>query len=111
LSNFTFDEPFNNQCFENWVEINVTDEKDQGQVDDFKIDTLLESTFRQQNQKEYVFPPKSFTGSLFKATIKSLDVPHANQPIYFDENKTRMDEVLENIKPVETDIPLSNVIK
>ena len=47
LSIFTFDEPFNNQSFENWVEVNKTYEKDQGQVDDFKIDTLLESTVRQ----------------------------------------------------------------
>jgi len=28
LSGFTFDEPSINQSFENWVEVNVTDEKD-----------------------------------------------------------------------------------
>ena len=49
LNIFTFDEPFNNQSFENWVEVNKIDEKDQGHVDDFIIDTLLESIVRQQN--------------------------------------------------------------
>jgi len=61
LNIFTFDEPSNNQSFENWVEVNVTDGKDKGQVDDFKIDTLLESTVRQQNQKEYASHSESFT--------------------------------------------------
>ena len=55
LSIFTFDEPLNNQSFENWVELNTTDENDQGQVDDFRIDTFLESTFKQQNQKNSFF--------------------------------------------------------
>jgi len=39
---FTFDESSNNQSFENCIE----DGKDQSQVDDFKIDTLLESIIR-----------------------------------------------------------------
>ena len=46
LSIFTFDELLNNQSFENWVFLNIIEGKYQGQVDDFKIDTLLESTFR-----------------------------------------------------------------
>ena len=50
-------------------------------------------------------------GSLIKTTIESLDVPCADQPFYFDENKTRMEEVLENIKLVKIDIPLLGVIK
>ena len=40
LSIFTFDEPSNNQSFENWIKVNVTNRKDQGQVDNFKFDTL-----------------------------------------------------------------------
>jgi len=40
-----------------------------------------------------------------------LDVPRTDQPFYIDENKTRMDKVLENIKPVKIDIPLLDVIK
>jgi len=117
LSNFTFDEPSNNQSFENWVEVNITDEKDQSQVYDFKIDILLESTVRQQNQKESVFSSESFMESLFKTTIEVSDVPRSYipkclaQPFHFDENKTRMDEVLEDVKPVKIDIPLLNVIK
>jgi len=54
LSIFTFDDPLNNQSFKNSVEVNITKGKDQGQVDDLKVDTHLESTFRQQNQK-YLF--------------------------------------------------------
>jgi len=41
LSIFTFDELSNNQSFKNLVEVNKTDGKNQGQVDDFKIDILL----------------------------------------------------------------------
>jgi len=47
LSIFTFDEPSNNRSFENWVEVNLTDGKDQTQVNNFKIDTLLKFTVRQ----------------------------------------------------------------
>ena len=79
MSIFTFDELSNNQSFENWVEINKIDEKVQGQVDNFKIDTHLEFTFGQQNQKESVSPSESFTGSLIKTTIESLDVPFVDQ--------------------------------
>ena len=50
-------------------------------------------------------------GSLIKITIESWDVPRVDQPFYFDENKTRMDEVLENVKPIKIDIPLLGVIK
>jgi len=46
LSIFSIDKPSNNQSFKNWVEVIKIDEKDQGQVNDFKIDTLLESTIR-----------------------------------------------------------------
>ena len=116
LSIFTFDEPSNNQSFENWVQVNKTDEKDQGHVDDFKIDTLLESTVRQQNQIELISPSKSFTGSQIKTNIEA-DVPCEyflkclNQPFHLDESKTRMDEVLKDINPVKIDIPFLNEIK
>ena len=38
-------------------------------------------------------------------------VPCADQSFYFDENKTRMDEVIEDVKLVKIDIPLVDVIK
>ena len=60
--------------FWNWVEVKKTDEKDQGQVYDSKIDTLLESTVGQQNQTELVSPSESFTGSQIKTTIEASDV-------------------------------------
>ena len=43
-------------------------------------------------------------GSLIKTTIDSWDSARADQLFYFDENKTRMDEVLENVKLVKIDI-------
>ena len=116
MSIFTFDEPLNNQSFENWVEVNKTDEKDQGQVDDFKIDTLLESTVRQQNQKELA-SHEIFMGSQITTTIEASDIPCEyflkclDQLFHLDESKTWMDAVLENIKLVKIYIPLLNVIK
>ena len=93
------------------------DKKDQGQVDDFKIDTLLESTIGQQNQTELISPSESFTGSQIKTTIEASDVPREyfpkclDQSLHLDESKTMMAEVLEDIKPVKIDIPLLNVTK
>jgi len=42
--------------------------------------------------------------SLIKTTIESLDVSRTDQPFYFSENKTSMDEVLEDIKLVKINI-------
>ena len=53
---------------------------DQGQVDNFIIDILLESTLGSKGQKESVSPFESFTESLIKTIIESLDVPRADQP-------------------------------
>jgi len=50
-------------------------------------------------------------GSLIKTTIDSWDSARADQLFYFDENKTRIDEVLENVKPVKIDFSLLGVIK
>ena len=85
LSIFTFDEPFNNQSFENWIEVNKTDEKDQGQVYNFKIDTLLESTVKQQNRKELVSPYEFFMGSQIKTTIEASDIPREYFPKCLDQ--------------------------
>ena len=49
--------------------------------------------------------------SLIKTTIESLDVSRTDQPFYFDENKIRMDKVLENVKPVKINIPLLGMNK
>ena len=54
---------------ENEIEIDITDEKNHDQVDDFEIDTLLD-------QKESFSFFESFTGPLFKTTIEMPDVPH-----------------------------------
>ena len=68
-----------------------------------------------QNQIELVSPSESFTGSQIKTTIEASDVPCEyfpkcqDQPLHLDESKTRMAEVLEDIKPVKIDIPLLNV--
>jgi len=47
--------------FEIWVENDETKEKDQGQVNNLEDEIPLQSTFRQQNQEEFV-PPESFIG-------------------------------------------------
>ena len=56
-------------------------------------------------------------GSQIKTTIEASDVSREyfpkclDQPLHLDESKTRMAEVLEDIKPVKIDIPLLNVTK
>ena len=54
---------------ENLVELDITDKKNHGQVDDFDIDTLLDQT-------ESVSSPEFFTRPLFKTTIQVSVVPY-----------------------------------
>ena len=64
-----------------------------------------------------VFPDDFFTGSQIKTTIEASDILREyflkclDQPFHLDESKTRMDEALEDTKPIKIDIPLLNVIK
>ena len=50
-------------------------------------------------------------------TIEISDIPREyfpkclDQPFHLDESKIRMEEVLEDIKPIKINIPLINVIK
>ena len=55
--------------------------------------------------------------SQIKTTIEASDIPQKyfskclDQPFHLDESKTRMDEVLEDVKLVKIDIPFLDVIK